>query len=199
MKRQKGIIGVGVITAIAASLCCITPVLALLAGASGMAASFSWLEQLRPYLIGIAMLSIGFAWYQKLKPVKKDDCNCEIPGKKTFFHTKSFLGIVTVFAILVMIFPYYSKIFYPETITASVITTDAVIKIAEVRIKGMTCTACEEQVKFEVAKSPGIISSAVSYANRSAIITFDSMKTNIKLIELAVNNTGYKVTNIKLK
>lgn len=199
MKKQNGIIGAGIITAIAALLCCITPVLALLAGTSGIAASFSWLEPLRPYLIGITILTIGFAWYQKLKPAKKDDCGCETTEKKTFIHTKTFLGIVTVFAILMMTFPYYSKIFYPQTAKEPVIIADAVLKIAEVKIKGMTCAACEEHVKFEVAKLPGIISSEVSYANRNAIITFDTMKTNIKVIELAVNKTGYKVTDIKLK
>lgn len=199
MKKQNGIIGAGIITAIAASLCCITPVLALLAGSSGIAASFSWLEPLRPFLIGITILTIGFAWYQKLRAAKKDDCGCETPENKKFIHTKAFLGIVTVFAILMMAFPYYSKMFYPQTTNKSVITTDAVLKIAEVKIKGMTCAACEEHVKFEVTKLPGIISSEVSYANRNAMITFDTMKTNIKIIELAVNKTGYKVTDIKIK
>lgn len=59
--------GAGLISAIAASLCCITPVLALVAGSSGIAAGFSWLEPARPYLIGITILVLGFAWYQKLK------------------------------------------------------------------------------------------------------------------------------------
>lgn len=41
-ESQKGwMLGIG--TAIAASLCCITPVLALLGGVSGVAASFSWI------------------------------------------------------------------------------------------------------------------------------------------------------------
>lgn len=199
MKKQNGIVGAGIITAITASLCCITPVLALLAGTSGIAASFSWLEPLRPFLIGISIITIGFAWYQKLRPAKKDDCVCETREKKKFIHTKIFLGIITVFAILMMAFPYYSKIFYSQTTNKSVITTDTVLKLAEVKIKGMTCTACEEHVKHEVNKLPGIISSEVSYANRSAMITFDTMKTNIKIIELAVNKTGYKVTDIKIK
>lgn len=199
MKKQNRIIGAGIITAIAASLCCITPVLALLAGTSGIASSFSWLEPMRPYLIGITMLTIGFAWYQKLKPVRKDDCGCEITEKEKFIHTKTFLGIVTVFAILMMAFPYYSKIFYPQTVKVMLNTNVAVLKIAEINIKGMTCAACEEHVKHEVNKLPGIISSAVSYANSNAVITFDTLKTNIKAIELAVDKTGYKVTEIKLK
>ncbi|RYE48387.1 MAG: heavy metal transporter, partial [Sphingobacteriales bacterium] len=34
----------GLLSAFAASLCCITPVIALLAGSSSIAANFSWIE-----------------------------------------------------------------------------------------------------------------------------------------------------------
>ena len=75
MKTDKKIIGAGLLTAIAASLCCITPVLALIAGTSGLASTFSWLEPFRPYFIGLTILVLGFAWYQKLKHKKQIDCN----------------------------------------------------------------------------------------------------------------------------
>jgi len=70
--------GAGLVIAITASLCCITPVLALISGVSGMAASFSWLEPLRPFMIALTVLFLGFAWYQKLKPKQAEvDCTCE--------------------------------------------------------------------------------------------------------------------------
>src|SRR5690625_7732599 len=67
-KKNNRLVGAGVLSAVAASLCCITPVLALISGASGVASTFSWMEPARPYLIGITVLVLGFAWYQKLKP-----------------------------------------------------------------------------------------------------------------------------------
>ena len=66
----------GVFTAIAASLCCITPVIALIAGSGSIASSFSWLAPARPYLIGLTIAVLGFAWYQKLKPQPVDECGC---------------------------------------------------------------------------------------------------------------------------
>lgn len=74
-KNSKRFIA-GLLTATAASLCCITPVLALLGGASGLASSFSWIEPFRPYLIGLTVLVFALAWYQKLKPQKQVDCDC---------------------------------------------------------------------------------------------------------------------------
>ena len=70
MKTDKKLIGAGLLTAIAASLCCITPVLALVAGTSGLASTFSWLEPFRPYFVGLTILVLGFAWYQKTKTEK---------------------------------------------------------------------------------------------------------------------------------
>ena len=86
MKTDNKLIGAGLLTAIAASLCCITPVLALIAGTSGLASTFSWLEPFRPYFIGLTILVLGFAWYQKLKPKKQIDCNCETEEKPKFIQ-----------------------------------------------------------------------------------------------------------------
>ena len=74
----------GIFAAIAASLCCITPVLAFIGGAGGLASSFSWIEPYRPYLIVATVLIFVFAWYQKLKPQKQVGCNCETNNKNHF-------------------------------------------------------------------------------------------------------------------
>jgi 4-hydroxybenzoate polyprenyltransferase len=115
MKSENTLAGLGLISAIAASLCCITPVLALIAGTSGLASTFSWLEPFRPYFIGLTVLVLAFAWYQKLKPKKQIDCGCETNEKPKFIQSKMFLGIVTVFAIIMLAFPYYTSVFYPQT------------------------------------------------------------------------------------
>ena len=84
MKLTSNISGLGIMTAIAASLCCITPVLAALAGISGLASTFTWLEPARPYFIGATVLVLGFAWYQKLGIERKNDvhCDCEMDANK---------------------------------------------------------------------------------------------------------------------
>ena len=82
--NSKRLLGVGLLSAVGASLCCITPVLALISGTTGFASTFSWLEPFRPYLIGITVLILGFAWYQKLKPKNKIDCDCETDEKPKF-------------------------------------------------------------------------------------------------------------------
>ena len=197
MKTDNKLIGTGIFTAIAASLCCITPILALIAGTSGLASTFSWLETFRPYFIGLTILVLGFAWYQKLKPKKQIDCNCDTEEKPKSIQSKMFLGIVTVFAIVMLAFPYYSSIFYPKTEKQIIVVDKSNVQKAEFTISGMTCTSCEANVNHEVNKLTGIINSTTSYDNGKTVVAFDNSKTNIAEIEKAINSTGYSVTDKK--
>lgn len=185
------------LTAITASLCCIAPVLALIAGTSGFVSTFSWIEPFRPYLIGLTIVVLLFAWYQKLKPEKEIDCECETDEKPKFMQSKTFLGVVTVFAIVLLAFPYYSSMFYPNSEKQIVVVDKSNIKTTEYKISGMTCASCEAHVNHEVNKLNGIVNSKTSYENGNAIIEYDKTKTNEAEIEKAINATGYKVTDKK--
>ena len=98
----------GILAALAASSCCIPPVIAAVAGVGGISSSLSWMEPLRPYMIGMAILAIGYAWYAHFKPKKADDCGCEIAEKPKWYQTKTFLISITLFSIISISFPYYS-------------------------------------------------------------------------------------------
>lgn len=193
-KSSKKLIITGILTAIGASMCCITPVLALIAGSSGTAASLTWMESLRPYFIAVTIVVIGFAWYQKMKVTKSaDDCGCEPDEvKKSWIQSKSFLLLVTVFSIIVMSFPYYSHIFYSET-KLDVVQNRSTLVEVDVKILGMTCESCEHHVSSEITKLKGITSLKVSYQYANALITYDSTKTSIREIEKSISSTGYKV------
>ncbi len=198
IKSENKLLGLGLLTAITASLCCITPVLALVAGTSGLASTFSWLEPFRPYLIGLTLLVLGFAWYLQLKPKEETDCsNCETDVKQKFIQTKTFLGIITIFTGLMLAFPYYSQIFYPQTEKQVLAFDKANVQTVEFSISGMTCTGCEAPINHEVNKLQGIVNATVSYENRNAVVEFDNSKTNTAEIEQAITATGYTVTHKK--
>ena len=184
----------GVLSAFAASLCCITPVIALLAGSSSIVANFAWIEPVRPYLIGLSIAVLAFAWYQKLKPVKSNDmnCNCETTKKASFLQSKTFLSIVTVFAILMMTFPLYAQLFYPKPkVQAAIVAAVENKQQVKFTVQGMTCESCEEHVNNELSKVYGIVSYKTSYASQSSLVTFDKLKVDVKTIAAAINKTGY--------
>jgi len=186
-------IGAGLFTAFVASLCCITPVAAFLAGISGVASTFSWMDPFRPYLIALTVLILGFAWYQKLKPNWDPSCACE--ENPSFVKTKSFLGVVTVLAIVLMSFPYYSDAFFPKQEQKVIYIQESQVQTTSLKIEGMTCTGCEATVSNAAMGVNGVLEVNTSYENQNATIKFNKEKTNLENIIEAINKTGFTVTN----
>jgi len=200
-KRDMKLMGAGIFAAVGASLCCITPVLAVLAGISGAASAFSWLDPFRPYLIAMTVLVLGFAWYQKLKPRTKEeiDCACETDERPSFWQSKKFLGIVTIFALVLLAFPFYSGIFFPEKNEKAIIINESNLKYGRLHIEGMTCTGCEHSVNYAVKEKEGIIKVESDYKTGIAIVKFDNGKISLdKIAETIEKNVGYKVIKKEL-
>lgn len=194
-KNSKRAVTTGVLAAIAASSCCIPPVIAAIAGVGGAAGSLSWMEPLRPYLIGLAILAIGYAWYNHFKPKDEDDCGCDIEKPK-WYQTKGFLIGMTLFAAISISFPYYSRIFFPDNAKNTVVENKKNLETIEVTIAGMTCDACQNHVDHAVNELEGIVSIKTSYTKGSSIIEFDKTQTNQEEIKKAVESTGYSATKL---
>jgi len=201
---EKKWIGAGMLAAIAASLCCITPVLAVLGGLGGIASTFSWLDPLRPYLIGFTAIVLGYAFYNAYKPKKEGDLECaceddESPAKKNFINSKKFLWIVTGVSILMFAFPSYSHIFFPDTNNTIVVVNESNIIEVKLFIEGMTCTGCEESVNYTLSKQEGVLSAVSSYESGIAYVKYDKSKVKPEQLEQAIEDeVGYKVKSYEI-
>lgn len=179
-----------VLTALSASLCCITPVLAITSGTSAITNSFHWAEPLRPYFVGLSISILGFAWFKALKPQPKDHCGCE--EKKGFLHSKTFLGIVTLVSALLVAFPSYARyLFAGQQAAISIQQTER--SNIDLPVKGMTCTSCEMHIESSLKKLPGVFSVKASYSAASAMIEYDPKKVTRQQLVSAINQTGYTV------
>lgn len=190
-------------SAVFASLCCITPVLAVLGGLSGIASTFSFLEPLRPYFIGFTVIILGYAFYNAYKPKKRNgiDCACETnenKDKKSFINSKAFLWLVVVIAIALITFPYYSQAFFPETQNTATNYSNHITE-AKLEIEGMTCTSCEHSVDYALKSENGVLSAESSYETGIAYIQYDESKVKPEQLKQAVEGkVGYKVKGIKI-
>jgi len=190
---MKSQLVLSVLTALSASMCCITPVLALAAGTSSLAASFHWIEPFRPYFVSSSILVLGFAWFQSFRTSKKDvDCNCETPKEKSFFQSRTFLSIVTIVSFLLITFPSYSKFFFNNSAN-QIVQQQTKNKKIELKVSGMTCTSCELHIESEVKKLQGVSFVKASYEKGSTSVEFDEQKIKTDRIIQAINQTGYKV------
>ena len=201
MKSNKFFRNSAIVTAVLASLCCITPVLAVLGGLSGIASSFSFLDPLRPFLIGFTAIILGYAFYNAYKPKKTNeiDCDCETEPakKKSFINSKGFLWLVAVIAVVLISFPYYSQVFFPNSQNTIVINADNIVK-AKLEIEGMTCTACEQSVDYALKSEDGVISATSSYKTGIAYVQYDETKVKPDQLKKAVEEkVGYKVKDFQ--
>merc|ERR1711879_534113 len=158
-----GSMGTAVFSAVSLKLCCWGPLLLTsVAGINGSSVYFSWLIVLKPYLLGIAFLSLGFAFYQVYKK-KKVDCGSCDTAKPSFFKSKFYLWLVTVFVVVMTLVSYYPQIFHPMATKGIVATNNTHIQTVKLNIEGMVCSGCEENISHSVNKIDGVTNVSTSY------------------------------------
>ncbi|MCG8574645.1 MAG: hypothetical protein MI810_07160 [Flavobacteriales bacterium] len=105
-----------IFAALAASTCCVAPLLSL-AGFLGVSASqIAWLATVKPYLISASLGIIGFNLYRAYFPKKEQECcdldsNNELSKKESKIvaklRSKTFLWIVAGVTMTILILPYF--------------------------------------------------------------------------------------------
>ncbi len=143
----------GIFATILASLCCVTPVLAVLAGSSSLASSFSWMEPYHNYLVALTVIILIFAWWDKLR-TKKDVIDCACDEKTGFFSSKKFLAMVTLFSIIMLTFPQwgYSYFEIEESCTTCVSEPKAAVAEAETLVNDPEADAQAQSKELFILK-----------------------------------------------
>ncbi len=104
---MKTVIG-SVVAAVAASACCLGPVVFSVLGAGALGAAATQLEPYRPIFLGLTFVLLGAAYYVTYRPQATQACgpggSCSPSSKNT---ATVVLGIVTVIVVLLAAFPYY--------------------------------------------------------------------------------------------
>jgi periplasmic mercuric ion binding protein len=58
-------------------------------------------------------------------------------------------------------------------------------------VQNMYCSACPVTVKSSLQAVPGVAKVVVSYADKTAVVTFDDAKTAVPALISATTNAGY--------
>ncbi len=187
----------GILAAIAASLCCIAPLLAVFGGISGAATYFNWMEPFRPYMIGLTILIFAIIWYQQLATTQGQQVDCCEPEKRSFWQSKKFLLIVTLCSGMLIAFPYYSSLFYRTPQPSAAIISLARFSYVKLNIKGMSCADCTKHIDGSLMEINGVATSRTSFEKSETIVRYDPAKTNADSINHKIKEIGYQPTLIK--
>ena len=105
----------GIVAAILASVCCLGPLVLVMAGVSGAwISNLTLLEPYRPVFIGVALVFMGFAWRQIYRAPAAAECEpgtvCALPQTNRLYRVM--FWVVSALVLLALGFPYLAPFFY---------------------------------------------------------------------------------------
>jgi len=185
-----------VVAAVTASLCCILPLIAAVAGFAGLAAS-RFFEQWRPYLLVVTfmLLAAGFYMaYRRPREACEEGGGCERTPIGRWNRTA--LWLVAAFAVVLAAFPYYAG-----WVARAITKTDGQAEVeaqssqahAVFKIDGMDCGACAMVIEKSLSQIPGVRHAEVSFENKQAALTYNPHAVDPSQFVKVITGAGYKV------
>jgi len=195
MDKDKLALGGSVLSAIAASLCCIGPLVAVIVGASGFAAA-GLFAQWRPLFLTITALMLAAAWYLTYRRPKADHCSTGgCPQNPVAKWNKVILWLATAFVIAIAAFPTFSgaaaRLLVPAGASDSG-PSQVKLSTLQVTIPSMDCGACAASIQAKLNKQDGVQRAQVDFATKTAVIRFDPGKLSPEKITALIDETGFK-------
>lgn len=181
----------GVVTAVAASSCCILPLFlgAASAGTIGLSAA---LAPYRPYFIALTVLMIGSAFYATYRSREADCCTATTPNP-TRQVNKMILWGVAILTLASLVYPNFAAIRArqvaraPRTIIAPTGIT------AVFAIGNMSCVECTPSIVKNLRDAPGVYDAAVNFPTKQATVRFDPALMDERKLRAIIVKTGFIV------
>ncbi len=196
-KERRTIVGV-IIAALAASVCCVGPLVLLGLGVGGAwVGNLTALEPLRPYLMTLTLGVLGYAFYKIYRP-KAEVCEpgsyCANP--KSDKINKVTLWISTLFVLGLLATPYIAEelVANENAETDRLIEQMARLKQITLDVPGMNCPACPFTVQKSLKKLDGVVSAKATLEDKKAVVIYNPSQVSLEQMIEATTNAGYPST-----
>jgi copper chaperone CopZ len=187
--KQSWILTGGFLSAVAASLCCIGPLVAAVAGAGSFVAA-GWFERWRPVFLGVTAALLALAWVLTLRArrIACADGTCATPRASRW--TLGVLIFSTVVVGAVAMFPQLAQTVVGRSTVATTAPADG--RVLRVRIPSMDCAACAVGIAGTLQRVPGIRTAVVRYATKEAEVVYDPAVISAAAVIAKIDATGFK-------
>lgn len=192
--KQSWLLTGGLLTAVAASLCCLGPLVAVALGFGTLAAA-GWLESWRPlFLVG----TVGFlaaAWWLTLRARRAACADGSCVSASSRRRTLGMLIGGTVIVSALAVFPQIAGVVagYNEHGQAAA----AGAQVLRVRIPTMDCAACAVGIERTLRRVEGVRSASVSYESKQAEIVYDPAVATPAALIARIDATGFRAEAVK--
>ena len=183
----------GVLAGVAASLCCIGPLLSLGLGLGSFAAA-TWFAPWRPVLLVVTFILLGLAWWLTYRRPKADcaDGTCvKQPGKAS----RAALWLGTSLALGFALYPSLPAANHRIN-TAAVAATDAHFSVM---IPSMDCPPCAKGIEATLRRALGVKEAVVNYDSKRATIIFDPSIVSRDALLARIDASGFPADRSTLK
>ncbi len=84
------------------------------------------------------------------------------------------------FAVLMMVFPDYAPVFYPDNKKEAIVVQQKNIQTLDLHVQGLTCSVCDDHLENAVYKVPGVINAKTDFHTGAAVVKYDKSMTSAK-------------------
>ena len=87
-----------------------------------------------------------------------------------------------------------TKLFTSGAFAFAVLASSAALageKTITLAVENMYCAACPHTVKASLEAVPGVTKAVVSYKDKTAVVTYDDTKADVKALTSATTDAGY--------
>lgn len=180
----------GILSALFASICCVTPLLLVLLGLGGLGigvalARFHW------WFLGAALVLLMTAWRRYCQERRR--CagqRCEMASGTPTHRTLLVASLVVAAFVGLNVYPFASQ--RQQTVSTPGgpvgIATEVVIPV-----EGMTCLTCELTIESGLKRLPGVIHADANAAQQTVAVSYDPAHVTVDGLMAAITKMGYTV------
>lgn len=174
--------------AVAASACCVIPLLLVGLGVGGAwVSAVTALEPFRPFFIALALWALAYAVYREWRVSRGPECDCDTGMSNKM--RRSLLTVGLIAAVGLVASPWVIRGAASEGPATVVAMAESERVILEV--EGMTCASCTVSVQKVLAKLDGVQEVRVTFEPPEAVVVYDPAKADLADLMGAVESVGY--------
>jgi len=197
--RAKNVsLGGAVLAALAASSCCIGPLIVAALGVGG-AGAFAVLGAYRSYILaGTAVLLASGFYLTYRKPsgaaAGGEACGCEKPDRAAGRAGRLGLWTATVLVALSAAAPQLLSIAARQHGVALTTTPGAPLEHATIQVEGMDCEACSVHLRAALTKVGGFHDLTLDLHARTIDVAYEPAAGRLSAYVAAINEIGYEAS-----
>lgn len=192
-------IGGAVVAALAASSCCLGPLVLAALGIGG-AGALAALGAYRPHILGLTAMLLAGGFYLSYRSPradapKGDACGCPQPRPKAGRAGRIGLWIATAMVVLLAAAPNVLAYVARHRANPKVETgAAATVEHATIRVIGMDCEACAINIRSELAKVGGFHDMTLDLKAQTVSVTYEPAAGRLQAFIAAIEELGYETS-----